>query len=542
MDADSSSLPKAGETVAVAEPAAAPPDRPGHLVRLFGCWCPPGAASYLWARWLFLRALGLIFFSAFYSLAFQIHGLIGPRGILPAGDYLGLIARGYPGTRFWLAPTLLWLGSGDGALTALVAAGFVASAMLICNLWPRAALVAALAAFLSFIAAAQDFASYQSDGMLLEAGLLSLFLAPPGLRPRLGAAHPPSWASLWLLRWEWFRIYFESGVVKLASGEPQWRDLTAMDRYYENGPLPTWIGWYAHQLPHAFHAATALLTLVVELALVWLVFLPRRCRIGVALAVTPLQIGIILTANYAFLNYLVLVLAVLLLDDRFLRRLGFRPAAACPPAPPRRWRLIAAAAVLVWVFYATVVAFLPGILPVGRELLAPAAALEPFRVANRYGLFAVMTRARYEIEFQGSRDGRTWVAYPFRYKPQDVKRPPGIYAPYQPRFEWNLWFASLASWESDPWVVSAESRLLEGEPSVLRLFAADPFHGERPAAVRTVLWQYWFTDRATRAATGAWWRRQYLGPYAPPLDASSVPPAAAASAPATGTSRQRHTS
>jgi hypothetical protein len=503
--------------------APAPPIAASHLERLFGWWRPPGAAAYLWSRWIFLRALGLIFFSAFYSLAFQIHGLIGPRGILPAGDYLDLVARVYPGNRFWLAPTLLWLSAGDGALTALVVAGLAASAALIFNLWPRAALAAATVAFLSFIAAAQDFASYQSDGMLLEAGLLSLFLAPPGLRPALGAAHPPPWAALWLLRWEWFRIYFESGVVKFASGDPQWRHLTAMDHYYENGPLPTWLGWYAHQLPHTFHAATALATLLVELLLVWLIFLPwHRCRTAVALAVTPLQIGIILTANYAFLNYLVLFLGLLLLDDAFWHRLGFKLTASCPLGQARRWRLIATAAVLVWVFYATVAAFLPAALP--RPLLAPALALEPFRFANRYGLFAVMTRARYEIEFQGTRDGRTWVAYPFRYKPQDTSQPPGIYAPYQPRFEWNLWFASLATWESYPWVLTAETRLLAGEPAVLHLFARDPFAGARPVAVRTVLWQYWFTDRAERAATGRWWRRQYLGPYAPPIDADSRPP------------------
>jgi lipase maturation factor 1 len=175
------------------------------------------------------------------------------------------------------------------------------------------------------------------------------------------------------------------------------------------------------------------------------------------------------------------------------------------------------------VFYSTLVAFLPGWVP--RPLLAPALALEPFRIANRFGLFAVMTRARYEIELQGSPDGgKSWVAYPFRYKPQDVRRAPGIYAPYQPRFEWNLWFASLASWESYPWVVAAEARLLDAEPSVLRLFAADPFHGRRPAAVRAVLWQYWFTDRSTRAATGAWWRRRYLGLYAPQIDATTVLP------------------
>ena len=499
------------------------PEPPSHLVRLFGRWCPPGSSVYLWSRWLFLRSLGLIFFSAFYSLAFQIHGLIGPRGILPAADYLRLIARAYPGQRYWLAPTLLWLGAGDRALTALVVVGFIASALLVANLWPRAALAVATVAFMSFVTAAQEFSSYQSDGMLLEAGLLSLFLAPPGLRPRLGAAHPPSWASLWLLRWEWFRIYFESGVVKLASGDPEWRHLTAMDHYYENGPLPTWLGWYAHQLPHGFHAATALLTLVVELGLVWLVFLPRRFRLAIALLATLLQIGIILTANYAFLNYLVLVLGLLLVDDAAWERLGFKPVPACPEGQPRRWRLIAAAAALAWVFYATLVAFLPSLVP--RPLLAPATVLEPFRVANRFGLFAVMTRARFEIEFQGSRDGVAWVAYPFRYKPQDPMRAPGIYAPYQPRFEWNLWFASLASWETYPWVLATEARLLAAEPAVLRLFAGDPFHGARPKAVRAVLWQYWFTDRATRARTGAWWRRHLLGLYAPEIDDSTVLPA-----------------
>lgn len=488
----------------------------------FGRRAGEAEGSYLWARWLFLRALGAIFFSAFYSLAFQIHGLIGQRGILPAGDYLRLVGETYPVARFWYVPSLLWLSSGDAALTALVAAGLVAAVALTLNLWPRFSLVVCAVAFLSFVTAAQDFSSYQSDGMLLEAGLLSFFLAPPGLRPRLGPAHPPSWASLWLLRWEWFRIYFESGVVKLASGDPQWRNLTAMDHYYENGPLPTWIGWYAHQMPHWFHAAAALLTLAVELGLVWLAFLPRPWRIAVVLLVTPLQFAIILTANYAFLNYLVLVLAVLLLDDRFLARCGLRPAPACAVARARRWRLLAAAVTLGWVFYATVVAFAGRLLP--GPLLAPALALEPFRVANRYGLFAVMTRARYEIEFQGTRDGKTWVAYPFRYKPQDVYKAPGIYAPYQPRFEWNLWFASLESWTGAPWVLQTEARLLAAEPPVLALFARDPFSGAKPLAVRSVLRQYWFTDRRTRAATGAWWRRQYLGPYAPQHDESSIPP------------------
>jgi hypothetical protein len=280
--------------------------------------------------------------------------------------------------------------------------------------------------------------------MLLEAALLSIFLAPRGVRPRMGSDQPPSRAAVFLLQWEWFRIYFESGLVKILSGEEQWRNLKAMDKYYENGPLPSWIGWYVQQWPHSFHAFSAGLTLFVELIVVWLLFAPRKnslCRLIAFLIVTPLQIGIILTANYAFLNYLVLFLGMLLLDDSILR--------GPVPMPRSRKPSIAAAIVLTTIFLTSIFSFFLPSFPT-------VTLLDPFRVANRYGLFAVMTRNRYEIEFQGTRDGTTWIAYPFRYKPQDVRKAPGLYAPYQPRFEWNLWFASLGSVQEKP--VGAEHR------------------------------------------------------------------------------------
>jgi len=473
----------------------------------------PSSAGHLWPRWLFLRGLGLIYLSAFWSLYGQIHGLIGPRGLLPAGEYLDNVARVLPGLdRFYHVPTLLWLGAGDGALSALVVVGAVASLALVVNLWPRGAVLVSEVCFLSFVVAARDFSSYQSDGMLLEAGFIALFFAPRGWRPGLGAATPPAPFALFLLRWEWFRIYFESGLVKLMSGETQWRDLTAMDHYYENGPLPTWIGWYAQHLPHWFHAGTAFVTLAIELVVVWCGWLPRRVRVALFFVVTPFQIGIILTANYAFLNYIVLLLGVLLLDDRFLtgRQLGRhepgpRPAAAA-------WRAVVTAVVLVPFFWATVATFAWRDQPV---IGWPARLLAPFRVANTYGLFAVMTRQRFEIEFQGTLDGSTWVPYPFRFKPQDPEEPPGIYAPYQPRFEWNLWFASLATWRQDPWVAMTEVRLLERSRPVLRLFADDPFDGKAPRAVRAVLWRYWFTDTATKHETGRWWNRERIRLYAP---------------------------
>jgi hypothetical protein len=477
---------------------------------------PAGPApGYLWPRWLWLRALGAIFFSAFYSLAFQIHGLIGPRGILPAGDYLHQVAEMLgPVERVWLAPTLFWLGSRSAMLTVVVAVGIVSSLLLVANVWPRLTVAVCTLLFLSCVAALQDFSAYQSDGMLLEAGFVSFFFAPRGIRPGLGATDPPSPLSLFMLRWEWFRIYFESGVVKLASGDPHWRDLTAMDEYYQNGPLPTWIGWYVQHLPHGYHAATVIVTLVVELLLVWAVFLPRRFRLACCAVVTALQLGIIATANYAFLNYLVLCLGVLLLDDAALARLRFPLPAPPADAPtPRFWWRRGEAVALGLALYVTVASFLLPFVGGGGVLGAPVRLLEPFRIANSYGLFAVMTEARYEIEFQGSRDGRTWVAYPFRYKPQDPREAPGIYAPYQPRFDWNLWFASLGPWQQSSWVVAAQQRLIEGSPSVLRLFRRDPFRGRPPAMVRTVLYRYWFTDLATKRKTGMWWRRREIGEF-----------------------------
>jgi hypothetical protein len=147
----------------------------------------------------------------------------------------------------------------------------------------------------------------------------------------------------------------------------------------------------------------------------------------------------------------------------------------------------------------------------------PLIALEPFRIANQYGLFAVMTRGRFEIEFQGSNDGTNWTAYPFRNKPQALNEPPGIYAPYQPRFDWNLWFASLGGWRDNEIVPLTEERLLVGDGAVLALFRGDPFPQIPPRYVRAVIWQYWFTTMDEKRQTGNWWRREYLGLYAPEL-------------------------
>ena len=296
-----------------------------------------------------------------------------------------------------------------------------------------------------------------------------------------------------------------------------------------------------------------------------MMFFPRRVRLICFCIVTPWEIGVILTANYTFLNYLVLALGFLLLDDKFLMRFvpaRFRPsepeaapeprlepeddapisilavretgavaegAAAHESEHPRPaaqsrpafywWitRISATAFLLTWIAYDTAaemisIPFRDVHLPV-----TPIVALEPFRIANQYGLFAVMTRGRYEIEFQGSNDGVNWIAYEFRNKPQALNEAPRIYAPYQPRFDWNLWFASLGDWRENEMVPLTEERLLLGDNDVLALFRRNPFPQLPPRYVRAVLWQYWFTSMDEKRSTGDWWRRESLGLYAPEL-------------------------
>jgi hypothetical protein len=498
-----------------------------------------GATDRLIPRWIFLRALGLIYYSAFFSLIFQIKGLVGPRGILPADEYLKALAERFGHAGYWYAPTLLWFSSSSHAVTGICWVGMIASLLLVLNFWPRGMLAICFVCFLSFVSAAQDFSAYQSDGMLLEAGFIALFLAPRGFRPGWGIASTPSRMSWFLLVWECFRIYFESGVAKIMGGDPEWRNFTALDDYYQNGPLPTWIGWYMQHLPHWFHAATAFGTLTLELVLAWMMFLPRRFRIVCFCVLTPWQIGIILSANYTFLNYLVLVLGFLLLDDKSLVRILPRrwrgdfvahvEAAAEAGAIPRekqpgvlraQWsaaKLAVTAVLLTWIFYATLAEMVWMVKPLPLPT-TPVSALDPFRIANRYGLFAVMTRGRYEIEFQGSEDGQTWLVYPFRFKPQDPAKPPGIYAPYQPRFDWNLWFASLSTWRQEPIVPRTERALLRGDTNVLLLFAGNPFPHTPPKQVRAVLWQYWFTTPEEKRSSGMWWRREQLGLCAPTLE------------------------
>ena len=75
-----------------------------------------------------------------------------------------------------------------------------------------------------------------------------------------------------------------------------------------------------------------------------------------------------------------------------------------------------------------------------------------------------------------------------------------------------------ANWQFDP---ERGFTIGSGEPDVLALFRLNPFAQSPPKFVRSVVWQYWFTDRTTKRATGQWWRREFRGLYAPTLQRTS---------------------
>ena len=477
-------------------------------------------ASYAIASWLFLRLLGLAYVFAFLSLGLQIPGLIGADGIVPASEYLADAAEwadasGIGVDRYRLLPTLAWLASSDRALQAMAFGGAALAGLVCAGITPILILPVLWILYLSLATVSGDFLSFQWDALLLEAGLLAMFLAPAAWRHRLRDAADPPRVARWLVWWLLFRLMLGSGIVKLASGDPTWRDLTALAVHYETQPLPTPIAWYAAVLPLWFHRLTTALVLGVELVVPCLMV--GRLRRIAALVLIALQALIALTGNYAFFNLLTIALALMLLDDGALGVLR----RAVPPArvsQDARWRAWAAAGAALVIVPASVAVFATQfriVLPPARPL---AEAVAPFRSVNRYGLFAVMTTERLEIEVEGSADGATWRSYEFRHKPGPLARRPSWVAPFQPRLDWQMWFAALGRYEEEIWFQRFCRKLLEGSPAVTALLETDPFEGTRPRFVRATLYRYRFTDWRTGRESGDWWKRERLREYGPNLE------------------------
>ena len=483
--------------------------------------------TFLFARWLFLRGLALVFGIAFLSLWIQVHGLVGSRGLLPIAEYLDFVRERLGGPAPFRLPTLCWLSASDLSLDLQCGAGVLLSLALFVGLAPRLALALLWATYLSLVVAGQQFLSFQWDILLLETALFAIPFAPGAWLPGLARERPPSPASLWLLRWLLFRLMFASGVVKLTSGDPCWcyADFSALTFHYWSQPLPTSFAWHAHQLPLRAQQASCVVMYLIEIGLPFLIFAGRRPRQVAFAGLVLFQLLIAVTGNYGFFNLLSILLCLPLLDDAALGRIlpgRLRERREAGPLPPGG-RPVAIAGVSL----AALVAIFTGVKMLDRIGLLQRAGLEslarplepiedavaPFRSLNDYGLFRVMTKQRLEIEIQGSEDGVAWKAYGFRWKPGPVERAPRWVAPHMPRLDWQMWFAVFGPARRSPWVERLLARILEGSPPVLALFGENPFPEGPPRFVRAILFDYRFTTAAVRAETGAWWSRSDAGTF-----------------------------
>ncbi len=462
--------------------------------------------------WLFLRVMGLIYLTAFLSFGMQALGLIGSHGIQPLSEFLAAARSELGPGRYWWLPMVFWLDQSDFAIRAACWAGAALSLLLLFDVFPSLCLLLLYALYLSLFYAGQIFMGYQWDTLLLESGFLALILSH--------ATRP----GIWLLRWFLFRFMFLSGAVKLLSGDLTWHNLSALSYYFQTEPLPTPLAWYAYHLPSTVLTTATGASLAIEVGLPFLIFFPRRLRFLAAYGILLLQTLILLTGNYTFFNLLTMALCLSVFDDAALRKVlpqrvtWFMQCHAKEIRPGKIGSFVVGSFALLVVSVGLIqlrAAF-------GGEISAPAIWLArevaPLRIVNTYGLFAVMTTSRPEIIIEGSADAVHWIEYRFKYKPGDVMRAPRWNIPFQPRLDWQMWFAALGNLSDNPWFPRFVQRLLENSPDVMALMGSNPFPGKPPLYVRALVYDYRYSSLREKQSTGAWWMRDLERIYYPTTD------------------------
>ena len=501
----------------------APPSKAPWLSWLPTVDCRPSSSRYWLTRFVILRLLGLVYFFAFLAAANQLVPLVGHRGLLPADLYLDRLGEyfGTPFAGFLQIPSLFWLNVSDQSLQIVSWIGVALSLAVLLGYANALVMLLLWILYSSIVNVGQLWYSYGWEMQLLETGFLAIFLCPL-LDGRPFPRRAPPLAVIWLYRWLIFRIMLGAGLIKWR-GDACWRDLTCLYYHYETQPIPNPFSWWLHFRPHWFHQFGAIWNHVIEIAVPWFAFGPRAVRHVAGVLLISFQFVLIASGNLSFLNWLTLVPCLACLDDSFWRWVlpGFvvrRAEIARAAAEPSRPMELAAVALAI------LVAIL-SIAPVTNLLSTRQVMNTSFNrlhLVNTYGAFGSVGRERSEIVFEGtsgaSRDFAEWREYEFKAKPGDLRRAPPIVAPYQPRIDWQIWFAAMASPNDYPWTIHFTWKLLHNDPGTLSLLSNNPFPAAPPRFVRAVLYRYTFTP--PDVADGTWWQRERLDLWLPALSAS----------------------
>jgi hypothetical protein len=459
------------------------------------------------ARQVLQRGTAAIAFIAFLSALVQFPALLGDHGLLPVKRFLGTAyAR--------RQPTLFRWRYSDRLLRAVSVVGMVVAAALVAGIpqlgppWlPMLCFLLLWWLYLSIVNVGQTFYSFGWESLLVEALFVVAFLGSNEVAPQLPV--------LLFVAWLVFRLEFGAGMIKMRGGR-EWRDLTALMYHHETQPMPNPVSRFAHLLPAWFHRLEVIGNHVAQLGAPWLLFLPQPIATVGAVVLILTQAWLVLTGNFAWLNWITIVLAAGLLSDGVVHWLvPAWPAQHDYPPTPLWWQVV----VLAVVAFLVVLSLQPlRNLFARRQLMN--ASFNRFHLVNAYGAFGTVTKERFEVVVEGSRAERPgetdWVPYEFKGKPGDPARIPRQYAPYHLRLDWLMWFLALGSPDSG-WFRTLLVRLLEADRPTLRLLRTDPFDGERPRWVRARVYRYRFATRQERRRTGLWWMREEVGLLTGPM-------------------------
>jgi hypothetical protein len=364
------------------------------------------------------------------------------------------------------------------------------------------------ALYLSIVNVGQRWYSFGWESLLLEVGFLAIFLGNDSVDPPL--------LTLLLLRWLLFRLEFGAGLIKMR-GDACWRDLTCLYYHHETQPMPGPLSWYFHHLPRPLHRVEVLANHGTQLVVPFFLFLPQPVA-GVAAAVMVVtQLWLVASGNFAWLNWLTIVIGLSALPDAWLARL--LPGSADHASVGTPWWftgvVCAVTAAVVVMSYWPVANLLSR-----RQLMNT--SFNRWHLVNSYGAFGSVTKTRYEIVVEGTGEtawgpATEWLAYEFKGKPGDPRRRPRQFAPYHLRLDWLMWFAALSPAYADPWFATFAQRLLEGDRHVLRLLRHNPFPDAPPRFVRASFYRYRYTTRRERAESGEWWHRERVGEFMAPV-------------------------